>query len=175
MNKTNNILTPFIIGLATLVASVNAQAQSANDQTTDPTNWAVGAGATFSGGPQGCSPAILLGFYSQVPDCATGISFALERKLSTNLSLVGQLSGHYASNQNSSQYSEGSSDASQYVNKSASIAMGPHWTFNPKSKVSFGTFLMLGAGYATSSRSPETKTSSSSLSGTHCDGLIVFY
>jgi hypothetical protein len=60
----------------------------------------------------------------------------LQRQISQQLGVLGQLSADYTAT---------SAEDSYF---SVALSAGPHWTFNPKSKVQVGAYILFGAKYS---------------------------
>jgi len=171
MKLSSLLLAPFIISLTAVATNTYAQAESTKQQASSEPTWAVGAGVLGSlSNSSICAPGVIHSGISMWYNCTPGVSLAVERKIDSKLSIIGQLSGHYSANNDTSGFESSSTPSqttgSQGSSKSLALAIGPHWTFNPESSVKVGAFLMLRAGYVDTGYGPgsTTSTSSSSLS-----------
>ena len=169
--STARRLTVGIFVTAMFVLSSPSLAQSTERPNTEvdksDAKWSVGA--VLLGGCNLPSLAFL------TRSCTPGLGVALQRQVTPQLGFLGHMSANYGTNGNSREFSHGYSSSRASSQISAALSIGPHWTFNPKSRVQVGTYLMLLGTYTESESKPivTLKSASSSVSqGLSAGGFI---
>ena len=124
--------------------SVAQSAELSETSKEKPDNrWSVGAGILG----RSCSDPIS-GFVGD--PCPSGVGLMLQRQMSPQLGVLGQLSADYTATSAENSYF------------SVALSVGPHWTFNPKSKVQVGAYILFGAKYSEQNSNIWTSSANSS-------------
>lgn len=140
-----------VIALTSLIFAVGAQipgvasaseVPSAQESQLDK-KWSVGAGITL--GNQVCAPT---GSGFLLPSCAPGVGLAVERKIGSQLSVMGLLSANFGTFDNSDTSNTTATTPNVDSMVSAVVSVGPHWIFNPRDKVRIGGYVLVHGAYS---------------------------
>ncbi|MEE2902396.1 MAG: hypothetical protein VYC39_08700 [Myxococcota bacterium] len=137
-------LTGLIFAVGAQIPSVASAGEAPSAKESQPDKmWSVGAGITL--GNQVCAPA---GSGFLLPSCSPGVGLAVERKIGSQLSVMGLLSANFGTFDDSDTSNTTATTPNIDSMVSAVVSVGPHWIFNPRDKVRIGGYVLVNGAYS---------------------------